>query len=154
MWVPVAACAAVATMAVWLLVAGWHDRSLTKPEPGWTQTRGTVVGIYSHRVRGMVYAPVIAFTDPAGGRHVFRAPTSSDASPPVGSTVSVAYNPAKPADAHDLSATPASWEWPFYTGLLLLVLCGAATVLGVRTRMVLRRQRGAERGALGEEHQA
>lgn len=128
-------------MFVWLLVGGWHDRAMTKIVPGWVRTSGTVVDIYSHRERGMVYAPVIAFTDPSGGRHVFRASTSSDASPPVGSTVRVAYNPAKPAEAHDLSATPASWEWPFYTGLFGFAMCAAATALGTRTLIRRRRHR-------------
>ena len=68
---------AVVGMSVSLLVGGLHTRSLLRPVPGGVRANGTVVDVYVHRYKGVVYAPIVAFTDSAGQVHTFRAPTSS-----------------------------------------------------------------------------
>ena len=128
----------VVGMSVSLVVGGLHTRSLLRPVPGGVQATGTVVDVYAHQYRGVVYAPIVAFTDSAGRRHTFRAPTSSD-QPTIGAPALVSYNPANPAEAHDLSDSSGSWKMPFYTGAILLTFVSIEGVaVGV---FVMHRQR-------------
>ena len=134
---------AVVGMSVSLLVGGLHTRSLLRPVPGGVRANGTVVDVYVHRYKGVVYAPIVAFTDSAGQVHTFRAPTSSDR-PTIGASALVSYNPMNPAEAHDLSDSSRSWRTPFYTGAILLTFVSVES-LAVGAFVVHRRRRRARR---------
>ena len=128
-------------MSVALVDGGLHTRSLLRPVPNGVQATGTVVDVYVHRYKGVVYAPIVMFTDTAGRRHTFRAPTSSEP-PTIGGSALVSFDPLNPADAHDLSDNSASWKMPFYTGAILLTFVSLeGLVLG---GFVLRRRRSRQ----------
>ena len=133
---------AVVGMSASLVVGSLHTRSLLRPVPGGVEVTGTVVDVYVHQYKGVVYAPVVAFTDASGRGHIFRAPTSSKR-PTIGAPALVSYSPANAAEAHDLSDSSASWELPFYTGALLLTLISVETVAGGAFFIHRRRRRHA-----------
>lgn len=129
---------AVVAMSVALVVGGLRTRSLLRPVPGGVPATGTVVDVYVHRYKGVVYAPIVTFTDSAGRSHTFRAPASSER-PLIGAAARVSYDPMDPADAHDLSDSSRSWELPFYTGVILLSFALVESIaIGV---LVVRRRR-------------
>ena len=134
--------ALLCTMGVFLIVSGWHTRAEERPVAGWVTTIGTVVGVHTEATKdGHVYGPIVAFTDGAGVSHRFTAPTSSD-EPRLGDTATVAYDPADPSRAHDLSDSSTSWAAPFVTGIFIVSLGSGLLVLlswlGVRTRRLRR----------------
>lgn len=103
------------------LASGLRIRSQGEPVPGWRQTTGRIAGsVPSNTGREWIYAPVISFR--AGGQTVrFDGPTST--TPPViGTPAQVSYDPAKPADAHDLSISSAVWKARIYVAVTCLVL--------------------------------
>jgi hypothetical protein len=132
----------VVGMSVSLVVRGLHTRSLLQPVPDGVEVTGTVVDVYVHQYKGVVYAPVVAFTDSAGRRHAFRAPTSSNR-PTIGAPALVSYNPTKPVEAHDLSDSSGSWEMPFYTGAILLTFVSVEGLAGGAFLIHRRRRRRA-----------
>lgn len=130
-------------MSVALIVGAWDTRSLLRPVPGGLQVTGRVVDVSVHQYKGVVYAPIVAFTDSAGRVHTFRAPSSPER-PLIGAPALVSYNPANPAEAHDLSDSSRSWKTPFYTGATLLTFVlveGLAITAFVMNRRRCRRAR-------------
>jgi hypothetical protein len=132
----------VVGMSASLVVHALHTRSLLRPVPDGVEVTGTVVDVYVHQYKGVVYAPVVAFTDSAGRVHTFRAPTSSNR-PTIGAPALVSYDPRNPVVAHDLSDSAGSWELPFYTGAILLTFVSVEGVAGGAFLVHRRRRRRA-----------
>jgi hypothetical protein len=112
-----------------------HDRSLLEPIPGGIQASGTVVGSQQSCNRGCAYTAVIRYTDRRGGVHTFTVPYQSD-EPIIGSAVTVSYDPAAPADAHDISRSPSTYDLQLGTFIILTAL-GGLTALGAGTVAVV-----------------
>jgi hypothetical protein len=119
-----------------------HSMSLLEPVPGGRQTTGIVVRYHESCNDSCTYQPTIEYRDMDGQARLFEAPYQSEY-PAVGSKVKVSYDPRVPADAHDISLSPSTWELPLGTMIFAAVLGGLATVgvVGMVIRILLGRAR-------------
>jgi hypothetical protein len=104
------------------IAIGLGIKGQVEPVRGWPQAAGWVAGFrtYQGGDQGPFYRAVVAFR--AHNQVVtFDASTTTEEPPVVGSRALVSYDPANPADAHDLSMGSA-WGFPFYAGIVFLVV--------------------------------
>jgi hypothetical protein len=120
-----------------------HSMTLLKPVPGGRQTTGTIVSSSESCDRGCDYQPTIEYRDLSGQAYRFTAPDQNQ-KPAVGSKVKVSYDPRLPADAHDISVSPSTWDSP-RDAMIFAIASGGAGVVGVGgllgVRLALRRAR-------------
>jgi Protein of unknown function (DUF3592) len=129
----------ITVMGVYLIVGGLHRRHQLTAVSGGIVATGTVIGVRVDDSGSQgLYAPVVVFSTTSGRRIEFTAPTGTSR-PAVGSSAQVSYSPQDPSQAHDLSDLDASWRWPFYTGLFVLVF--DVLLVLVVARSLLRRRR-------------
>ncbi len=128
----------VMAIGIYLVVGGLHRREQLSAVSGGVLTTGTVVNVrVDDSGQQPLYAPVVTFSTAAGRRIEFTAPTGTR-QPVLGSIVRVSYSPEDPSSAHDLSDAGASWQWPFYTGVFVLVF--SALMLSLVARVWVRRR--------------
>lgn len=124
-------------MGIWLVIGGWHGRSLTRPISGGVTTTGHVVKVVINQGKSTTYAAVVEFHTSKGVAERFQGQFGSNR-PVIGSAATVSYSASDPTDAHDLTDNPDSWKWPFFTGVFVLVI-GISVLAFVGTVLVRRR---------------
>jgi hypothetical protein len=124
-----------------------HSRSLLRPLAGGAEATGLVVSVRKSCDLSCTYQPAIQFTDNVTGSvYSFTAPYQ-DAKPAVGSTVTVSYSRQNPAEAHDISAAPSTWDVPLFSMIFGIVVSGLWLTGGAAiTAMILLRWRRRRRG--------
>jgi len=129
-WIVVAVLIAITSaFALPLLIEGLAWRSRTQPIDGGVTTTGRVVEVFVDEGArgGATYRAEVEYVDAAGGRHTITN-KAGDQEPALNSAVQISYDPDDPTRAHDLTTGKGVWKWPFWTGVLLLVM--AASALG------------------------
>ena len=151
---PMLVVAAALTAGVWLTAGGWHQRALVRPVPGGLTAVGHVVDYHTHRFRGESFAAVVQYQAADGQTVQITAPPTAHR-PVIGAAATVSYRLLDPWHGHDLSVRAWTWQWPFFTGLLidllLAALIGHAVVTVVRVRRVKQAVGGAEAAAVAEQ---
>jgi hypothetical protein len=122
-------------LGIWGLQHVEHARALLEPIPSGIQASGTVVGSQHPCDLGCDYTAVVRYTDRSGRAHMFTVPYQSD-DPVIGSTVKVSYDPAVPADAHDISRSSSTYDRRLGTFIFVTAL-GGLTVLGAGAVVVV-----------------
>jgi hypothetical protein len=132
----------VISVCIWGIAIGLGIKDKVEPVSGWPQTAGWVASFrtYQEGDQGPSYRAVIAFRE-HNKVVTFDAPITTQEPPLVGSRALVSYDPLNPANAHDLSIG-SSWEFPFYAGILFLILALFAILLLARFVLRARRRRG------------
>lgn len=127
------------------MVTAWHQRDDLQPIHGGTRTLGHVVAVKVHDGQSTTYQPTIEFRDSAGELVRFTSQYTST-KPLEGASAEVSYDPHDPHHAHDLSDAGATWQWPFFTGV---VIGGFAILVAAVLAGVLLRQRRATSAPAG-----
>jgi Protein of unknown function (DUF3592) len=125
-----------------------RSMSLVEPVPSGLQAIGTVVRSHAARSDSCTYQPTIEFRDVDGQTHRFTAPYQAEY-PAIGSKVRVSYASRDPANAHDISLGPSTWNLPLGTMISAVVVGGLAT-LGIAVilfRIAFKRRRHYPRPA-------
>ena len=131
----------VTGMGVWLMVGAVHNRSLERPIHGGLTTTGSVVSFTtSAGTSSDYYRPLVRFQDRSGHTYTVTG-VSTSTRPEIGDTATISYNPSKPGAGHDLSDTGYVWQWPFFTGLSIVVI-GLLVAVLIAVVLVRRRRLG------------
>jgi hypothetical protein len=116
------------TVGVFFVVSGYNSWAAVRPIAGGKTATGTVVSVTNGETCGRYgcspnWTPTIRFETSSGASHTFVGPTYSNQIS-TGQNVSVSYDAADPAIAHDVSASDGN-------GLLLIGFGVFAAVLGL-----------------------
>ena len=134
---PALVVTAATVAGIWLTVTGWQQRTLVQPVPGGLTAIGHVVDYKTHTYKGSSFAAVVQFEAEDGQSVLITAPSTVHR-PVIGSAATVSYRLLDPWHGHDLSVPGWTWQWPFFTGvvidLLVAALLGHAAVTLVRFR--------------------
>jgi Protein of unknown function (DUF3592) len=124
-----------AGLGVFFLVSGYNSWAAVQPIAGGKTATGTVISVVNGESCGRYgcspnWTPTIRF-ETASGEHTFVGPTySSQIS--VGQSVTVSYDAADPAKAHDISASDRDGLVLIGFGVFALVLGLGSFLLGLQ----------------------
>ena len=150
---PLLVVAAGLAAGVWITASGWHQRALVQPVHGGLTAVGHVVDYKTYRFKGSTYAAIVQYRAADGQSVQITGPYTANR-PAIGSAVTVSYLLLDPWHGHDLSVRGWTWQWPFFSGVLLNVLVAAflahLVVTLVRFERAERTSGEAEAAALAE----
>jgi len=101
-------------------------RSLAATPEGWTVVQGRIVDFRERSDEdGSIYAPVVEYRDAAGAAHRVVSAVSSSFRDPLGTAISVAYDPADPAQGRVVGGmTAIFWVIAVLFGLFFAFVPG------------------------------